>query len=92
MLFLRRDGDQLTEAGRLTAAATPRRDDGCRASCAAWNRDVRRVFVGRRIFALLGYDLVEGELTPEGEVRGIPRLDFTPSADAASGEGAGADL
>ena len=82
MLFLRRNGDQLTEAGRLTATATPRRDDGCRASCAAWNRDVRAVFAGRRIFALLGYELVEGELTLEGEVHEIRRLDFTPPAEA----------
>ncbi|WP_183254158.1 hypothetical protein [Brevundimonas basaltis] len=89
VLFLRRDGDRLAEAGRLTATAMPRRDDNCRASCSAWNRDVRPIFAGRRIFALLGYELVEGELTPEGAVREVRRLDFTPPTEAALEEGAG---
>lgn len=88
MLFLRRIEGQLTEAGRLRAAATPWQDDRCRASCAAWNRDVRAVFVGRRIFALLGYEVVEGELTPEGGLREIRRLDFTPLAESGADIGA----
>ena len=86
LLFLRRDGDRLTEAGRLVAPRGVLPDDGCLASCAAWHRDNRPIFVGERIFALLAYDLVESELTADGRLREIRRLDFTPAEPSAAAE------
>ncbi|HZW15928.1 MAG TPA: hypothetical protein VFF66_06700 [Brevundimonas sp.] len=86
LLFLRRDGDRLTEAGRLVAPRGVLPDDGCLASCAAWHRDSRPIFVGERIFALLAYDLVEGELTADGRLREIRRLDFAPPGPSAQAE------
>ena len=86
ILFLRRDGLELSEAGRLSSTRRAMADDGCRASCAAWYRNARAVFIGERIFALLGYELVEGEMTPDGRLREVRRLDFAPPAP--EGEGA----
>jgi hypothetical protein len=63
VLFVRNRGLGLSELGSL--AAEPDRgsvDDGCRASCIDWYGNARPLFVSGRIFALLGYELVEGEL------------------------------
>ncbi len=38
------------------------RDDACKASCVDWYGNARPIFLGERIFALLGYELVEGRL------------------------------
>jgi len=38
------------------------RDDGCKASCVDWYGNARPIFLGERVFALLGYELVEGRL------------------------------
>ncbi|MDO1560284.1 hypothetical protein Q0812_12675 [Brevundimonas sp. 2R-24] len=79
LILLRREGERLSDAGRLSPSQAPRRDDRCQASCAAWHRNARAVFVGQRLFALLGYELIEARMTAEG-VREIRRLDFTPTA------------
>lgn len=52
-------------------------DDGCQASCVDWYGDARPIFLGPRIFALLGYELVEGRL--EGRaIRERRRINFAP--------------
>ena len=38
-------------------------DDGCIVSCSDWYGDSRPFFVDDRIFALLGYELIEGHLS-----------------------------
>ena len=38
----------------------------CRASCVDWYGNARPVFLGDRVFALLGYELVEGRLSWRG--------------------------
>jgi hypothetical protein len=81
MLFLTRRGGHLAEAGELTARshAGSNGDDGCQASCVDWYGNARPIFLGDRLFALLGYELVEG--TRRGDRVGeISRLDFTPPA------------
>lgn len=35
-------------------------DDNCRVSCVDWYGDSRPFFIGERLFALLGYELIEG--------------------------------
>lgn len=38
------------------------RDDNCEISCVDWYGNSRPIFYGGRIFALLGYELIEGEV------------------------------
>ncbi len=83
MLYLRESGLRFAELGTL--AATPggsRIDDGCRASCVDWYGNARPLFIGERVFALMGYEIVEGRLQGEpgaGErIREIGRIGFAP--------------
>ena len=54
-------------------------DDGCIASCIDWYGDARPIFLGDRIFALLGYEIVEGR-EQGGRIRELRRIDLTPPA------------
>jgi hypothetical protein len=42
-----------------------------------WYGNVRPIFIDDRIFALLGYEIIEGRLV-RGRVEEVRRLDFTP--------------
>lgn len=79
MIFVRREGATLTGLGALGGARRRGFDDGCRASCVDWYGDARPIFLGDRMFALLGYELVEGRLDGRG-VHEVARLDFSPPA------------
>lgn len=76
ILYLRRAARDLSLAGTLDARPGER-DDHCLASCVDWYGNVRPVFFGNRIFALMGYELVEGRWQ-DGRVREKTRIDFTP--------------
>ena len=78
MLFLRRDQRRFSPAGELDASLAHVRDDGCRASCVDWYGNARPIFWRGRIFALLGYELVEGRLE-RGRIREVDRTNFSPS-------------
>jgi len=82
MLYLRRSGAHFSALGELPADEKRARDDGCTVSCVDWYGNARPVFIGRRMFALLGYELVEGRLD-RGRVHEVGRLDFTPPRPAA---------
>lgn len=79
MLFLSRRSGRLAEAGQLNAAASAvyDGDDGCKASCVDWYGNARPIFVGSRLFALLGYELVEGA-EQQNKVRERQRITFAP--------------
>jgi hypothetical protein len=79
VLVLRNDHLRLRELGELEASAEPPADDGCRASCVDWYGNARPVFVDGRIYALLGYELVEGDIVG-GRLRERSRVDFSPAA------------
>jgi hypothetical protein len=79
MLFLRRDDRRFAEAGELAALVRGVADDDCKASCVDWYGNARPIFLGNRIFALLGYELVEGRLDG-GRIRETGRTDFSPGA------------
>jgi hypothetical protein len=81
MLFLRRDQRRLSAAGELEAQTKSVADDGCQASCVDWYGNARPIFLGGRTFALLGYELVEGELR-RGRIREIGRISFAPPPPA----------
>ena len=52
-------------------------NDGCRASCVDWYGNARPLFLRGRVFALLGYEIVEGELAG-GKIREKRRTNFAP--------------
>jgi hypothetical protein len=86
VLFLRNAGQRFEELGELSAAfATPVLDDACRASCVDWYGNARPLFVRGRVFALMGYELVEGRLA-EGKIREVDRVSYAPRALHAARE------
>lgn len=83
MLFLNRRGGHLSEAGELAARGSAGGDaaDGCVASCVDWYGNARPIFLGDRIFALLGYELIEG-IRRGDRVGELGRIDFAPHPPA----------
>lgn len=77
ILFLRNESLNLKEMGELAARSERVVDDGCRASCVDWYGNARPLFVRGRVFALLGYELVEGNLA-DGRIRERRRISFAP--------------
>ena len=81
VIFLRNRGLALSAAGALDARGHSRPDDGCKASCVDWYGNARPIFIGERVFALLGYELVEGRYANERIVE-RRRVDFSPPTQA----------
>jgi Beta propeller domain len=77
IVFLRNDHLQLREVGELTSQPDKASDDQCRASCVDWYGNARPLFLRGRVFALLGYELVEGTLEDE-RMREIRRINYAP--------------
>ncbi|HVQ09469.1 MAG TPA: beta-propeller domain-containing protein [Allosphingosinicella sp.] len=77
MLFLRLDDRRFAPAGELAAQTQGVVDDDCQASCTDWYGNARPIFLGDRTFALLGYELVEGEMGGR-TIREIGRVNFAP--------------
>jgi hypothetical protein len=87
VVFVRQRDLQFQGLGELAAT---RRDgvpnDGCKASCVDWYGNARPIFLGERIFALMGYELVEGSLGWGGEaIVERRRIDFMPYATSREG-------
>lgn len=61
--FLRREQRKLAPLGELAAAPGISQSDNCKASCVDWYGNARPIFTGGRVFALMGYELVEGQLS-----------------------------
>jgi len=83
MLFLRRDARKLSPYGRLESEAPAHIDDGCQASCIDWYGDARPIFLRGRVFALLGYELVEGDASGE-RIRETRRIDYSPRPEVTA--------
>ncbi|MDR2872239.1 MAG: beta-propeller domain-containing protein [Xanthomonadaceae bacterium] len=77
MLYLRNEGLQLSSLGRLVASIESVANDNCQISCVDWYGDTQPLFVGSRIFALLGYELVEGAFD-NNTIRERRRANFMP--------------
>ncbi len=77
--FLARASGRLADAGELQARGTAPEGnaDGCKASCVDWYGNARPIFWNGRVFALMGYELVEGS-TRDRRIREVARVDFTP--------------
>ncbi|HKP77097.1 MAG TPA: beta-propeller domain-containing protein, partial [Longimicrobiaceae bacterium] len=79
VLFLRNDDAAFRPLGELASHPERAEDDGCVASCVDWYGNARPLFLRGRIFALLGYELVEGEVR-NGGMRELRRVSFAPRA------------
>jgi hypothetical protein len=77
VLFLRNAGRDFTPMGELGASPVSQQDDACRASCVDWYGNARPLFARGRVFALLGYELVEGAIG-NGRIREIDRVSYAP--------------
>ena len=77
--YLRNRKLQLSDLGMLVAASGGMRDDACQASCVDWYGNARPIFIGERVYALMGYELVEGRVQGEAIVE-QRRIDFAPRA------------
>jgi hypothetical protein len=83
-MFLRNDALMLNDIGELGAQPANGMNDGCRASCVDWYGNARPLFLRNRVFALLGYEIVEGRIGGEG-IREVRRVTFAPSPTRISG-------
>ena len=77
ILFLKRQNRLFDMAGRLDADPYRAVDDACVASCVDWYGNARPIFIGNRVFALMGYELVEGRLA-RGSIHEVARINFAP--------------
>jgi hypothetical protein len=77
ILFLRNDSLHFREIGELESNAVKVVDDNCRASCVDWYGNARPLFLKGRVFALLGYEIVEGKLDT-GRMSEVRRTNFAP--------------
>ena len=78
ILFLKRQNRVFGMAGRLDSDARGAVDDACRASCVDWYGNARPIFIGDRVFGLMGYELVEGRQDRGGSISEIGRTNFAP--------------
>jgi hypothetical protein len=79
VLFLRNQSLRLSEIGALDSRAEANANDGCRASCVDWYGNARPIFTGNRVFALMGYEIVEGRVAGN-QIAEVQRVSFSPVA------------
>lgn len=77
ILFLRNDSLKFKEVGELDSRPERAVDDKCRASCVDWYGNARPLFLRGRVFALLGYELVEGRMD-DGRLQELRRINYAP--------------
>ena len=75
--FLSRENRRFLPLGELFSGDLRSANDNCRASCVDWYGNARPIFLRGRTFALMGYELVEGEVGPR-QIREIRRTNFRP--------------
>lgn len=76
ILFLRNNNLSFNEIGEMEAKNFSN-NDGCRASCVDWYGNARPLFIRNRVFALLGYEIVEGTVG-DGRIRETRRINYSP--------------
>ena len=88
VVFLRHRDLGFSALGDLAAFPGAQQDDGCKASCVDWYGNARPLFLGQRVLALMGYELVEGRWLGHGRDERIEvrrRISFAPTARASHG-------
>jgi hypothetical protein len=81
IIFLRRADGKFADLGELASKPEIATDDACVASCVDWYGNARPIFTGKRAFALMGYELVEGALT-RTDIKETTRVNFAPAKPA----------
>lgn len=84
IVFLRRANGKFLPLGDLEANDASAVDDSCVASCDDWYGNARPIFVGGRTFALMGYELVEGNVT-RASIAEVGRVTFLKSRRSVEG-------
>jgi hypothetical protein len=82
VIYLRNAGNEFAELGVLRSrigTTVSNEADACKASCVDWYGNARPLFVNGRVFALLGYEIVEGKLEGHRLVE-KRRIDFAPKS------------
>ncbi|MFY8207174.1 MAG: beta-propeller domain-containing protein [Arenimonas sp.] len=79
--YLRNKKLQLSDLGLLVAAPGKPQDDACQASCVDWYGNARPIFIGDRVYALMGYELIEGRVYDESLVE-LRRVNYAPQPRA----------
>jgi len=79
ILFLRNQDNSFSQLGTLRSQAGSAGNDNCRASCVDWYGNARPIFARGRVFALLGYELVEGRID-DGRIHEVRRATFAPGS------------
>ncbi|MBB1062047.1 beta-propeller domain-containing protein [Marilutibacter spongiae] len=83
VVFLHNNALRLRGMGTLDAHPDGARVDDCQASCVDWYGNARPIFMGTRIFALMGYEIVEGERVRD-RIRERRRTDYFRAPEATS--------
>jgi len=76
LLYLRNQSLSLSELGTLDSRPASS-NDSCRASCVDWYGNSRPLFIRKRVFALMGYEIVEGKVAG-GRIGEVRRVSFAP--------------
>ncbi|MCA9704701.1 MAG: beta-propeller domain-containing protein [Myxococcales bacterium] len=76
ILYLGVDDLQLRELGTLDSRPDAGRYDACLTSCVDWYGNARPIFYRGRVFALMGYELVEGRVV-DGAIEEVRRIDMS---------------
>jgi hypothetical protein len=79
VLFVRQHDLAFTALGALQSDPAAFRDDACKASCVDWYGNARPIFLGERVIALMGYELVEGRVAGD-RIEERRRASFAPYA------------
>jgi hypothetical protein len=77
VLFIRNTDLAFAAEGTLEESPDISVEDRCRASCVDWYGEARPIFVDDRVFALIGYEMIEGRLAG-GRAEVVRRINFTP--------------
>ena len=79
VLYVENSALTLKALGTLNSQATSKQNDNCVASCVDWYGNARPIFLGGRVFALVGYEIVEGRIADRA-ITETRRVNFSPSA------------
>jgi hypothetical protein len=77
VLFLRNQSLNLSVVGQLNSQEGTVQDN-CIASCTDWYGNSRPLFLKNRVFALMGYEIVEGKIN-RNTITEVQRLNYAPS-------------
>jgi len=76
VIFLSADEDKdFAYLGALESDDRNQADDDCEVSCVDWYGNSRPIFYGEKIFALIGYELIEGDIIDD-KMEELQRLGF----------------